>query len=283
MIEVRKNDELRAHLAHLRASGRRLAFVPTMGNLHAGHRRLLEEARRYADVVIASIYVNPLQFGASEDFSSYPRTPGDDREVLLAAGVNLLYLPDEREIYARGLAAQTRVEVPGLSDILCGAHRPGHFRGVTTVVHRLFNLIAPDVALFGKKDYQQWLLIRRMAADLGMPIEIIGIDTVRESDGLALSSRNNYLSADERKVAPALYRALGQVRDHVRRGGGIAQAEGEAVQALTGAGFRLDYVSVRRTDDLESPGPSDRELVALAAGWLGRTRLIDNIEFERPV
>lgn len=281
MIEVRKNDELRAVLIQRCGDRRRLAFVPTMGNLHAGHRRLMEEARRYADVVVASIYVNPLQFGENEDFAAYPRTPADDREVLIAAGVDLLYLPDEREIYPRGLEAQTRVEVPRLGDILCGARRPGHFRGVTTVVNRLFNLVAPNVALFGKKDYQQWLLIRHMVADLGMPIEIIGVDTVRQPDGLALSSRNSYLSAEERKIAPLLYRTLGQVRDRLRGGVDVGDAEGEAVEALRTAGFRPDYVSVRRAEDLEPPQPADRALVALAAAELGRTRLIDNFEFER--
>jgi len=280
MIEVRKNDELRAYLAHIRGMRRRIAFVPTMGNLHAGHRQLMEEARRHADTVVASVYVNPLQFGAGEDFAAYPRTPQDDRELLLAAGVDLLYLPEEREIYPRGRAAQTRVEVPGLSGILCGAHRPGHFGGVTTVVNRLFNLVAPDVALFGKKDYQQWLLIRLMVEDLGMPIEIVGVDTVREADGLALSSRNSYLTADERKTAPMLYRTLGLLRDAVHRGDDRAGAETQARTALTDAGFRPDYVSVRRAADLELPQPGDRALVALAAATLGRTRLIDNMEFD---
>jgi len=283
MIEVRKNDELRAYLNHMRRDNRRLALVPTMGNLHSGHRRLFEEARRQADLVVASIYVNPLQFGANEDFGAYPRTPVDDREVLLASGVDLLYLPDEAAIYPRGLSAQTRVEVPGLSDVLCGAHRPGHFRGVTTVVNRLFNLIAPDVALFGKKDYQQWMLIRLMVADLGMPVEIIGIDTVRERDGLALSSRNSYLSPNEREAAPALYRTLNELRERVRAGTPLAEAQAQATTALSEAGFRPDYVSVRRAEDLEPPRAGDRALVALAAAWLGRTRLIDNVEFDRPV
>lgn len=281
MIEVRKNDELRAYLAHVRTLNRRIALVPTMGNLHAGHRRLMDEARRYADIVVASIYVNPLQFGAHEDFGAYPRTPADDREALLASGVDLVYMPDEREIYPRGREAQTRVEVPALSDILCGAHRPGHFRGVTTVVNRLFNLIAPHVAVFGKKDYQQLLLIRLMAADLGMPIEIVGIDTVREPDGLALSSRNNYLSEGERRTAAGLYRTLGDVRERVRAGEDVGHAEAHALKALEAAGFRSDYVSVRRAADLEPPGAADRELVVLAAAWLGHTRLIDNIEFQR--
>lgn len=281
MIEVRKNDELRAYRSHLRATHRTIAFVPTMGNLHAGHRRLMEDARRHADAVIASIYVNPLQFAAGEDFETYPRTPDDDREALLAAGVDLLYMPGEQDIYPRGIEHQTRVEVPGLSDILCGAHRPGHFRGVTTVVNRLLHLIAPDVAVFGKKDYQQLMLVRLMVADLSMPVEVIGVDTVREPDGLAMSSRNNYLTPNERHSAPALYQALGRLRDRVRAGEDVARAESAAAKELQSAGFRPDYISVRRAADLAPPQPGDRGLIALAAAWLGRTRLIDNVEFER--
>lgn len=284
MIEARRVAELRAYLAHMRERGNRVAFVPTLGNLHAGHARLFTEARRDADAVVASIYVNPLQFGPNEDFATYPRTPVEDREVMLAADVDLLFVPDESDIYPRGAAAQTTVEVPGISNILCGAFRPGHFRGVTTVVNRLFNLVAPDVAVFGKKDYQQWLLIRLMVADLGMPIEIIGVDTVRESDGLALSSRNRYLSEAERMQAPQLYRTLQQVAQRVRTGTvSHGDAEAEAVDALRKAGFRPDYVSVRRAADLAEPTAADRDWVVLAAAWLGGTRLIDNVEFTRPI
>lgn len=283
MIEARRVPELRAYLAHLRERGSRIAFVPTMGNLHAGHARLLAEARRHADAVIASIYVNPLQFGPNEDFAAYPRTPVEDREVLLAADVDVLFMPEERDMYPRGAALQTTVEVPGLSDILCGASRPGHFRGVTTVVNRLFNLVAPEAALFGKKDYQQWLLIRLMAADLGMPIEIVGVDTVREPDGLALSSRNRYLTNTERTQAPLLYQTLQTVAQRLRDGAPPAGAEAEAMETLRRGGLRPDYVSVRRASDLAEPTAADRELVALAAAWLGRTRLIDNIEFVRPI
>lgn len=283
MIEARRVAELRAYLAHMRERRQRLAFVPTMGNLHAGHARLFNEARRHADAVIASIYVNPLQFGANEDFGAYPRTPVEDREMLLAAGVDLLFMPDDTDIYPRGAAAQTTVAVPGISDVLCGAYRPGHFRGVTTVVNRLFNLIAPEVALFGKKDYQQWLVIRLMVADLGLPIEIVGVDTVRDADGLALSSRNRYLSAAERAQAPVLYQTLKQVARRVCDGAAPAAAETEAVDALRQAGFRPEYVSIRRAVDLGEPVAVDRELVVLAAAWLGRTRLIDNFEFTRAI
>lgn len=281
MIEARQVSELRSYLAHARARRQRVAFVPTMGNLHDGHLRLMREARRYADTVVASIYVNPLQFGPHEDFAAYPRTPAEDREALLAADVDLLFMPDERDIYPRGAMAQTIVEVPGIGAELCGRFRPGHFRGVATVVCRLFNLVAPDVALFGKKDYQQWLVIKWMVADLGMPIEIVGVDTVREADGLALSSRNRYLSADQRALAPSLYRALLATRDAVRRGQAIADAEAAAVATLHAAGFVPDYVSVRRAEDLAVAEKNDRALVVLAAATLGRTRLIDNLEFER--
>lgn len=280
MIEATTNARLRAEVDALRANGKRIAFVPTMGNLHAGHRRLMEEARRYADAVVVSIYVNPLQFGPKEDFASYPRTPAEDRVLLKDAGVEILYAPDDAEMYPRGRERQTQVEVPGLGEILCGAYRPGHFRGVATVVARLLQLVRPDVAVFGKKDYQQLMVIRLMVADLAMPIEIVGIDTVREPDGLARSSRNNYLSSDERKLAPFVYRTLEEVRDQIRSGTEPSRAAETAVTKLGAAGFRPDYVSVRRTADLAEPKAGDKSLIVLAAAWLGRTRLIDNLEFQ---
>ena len=281
MITVDSIAGLREQIAKLRQGGKRVAFVPTMGNLHAGHIHLMQEARQHAQVVVASVYVNPLQFGPNEDFDAYPRTPGHDKVALLAAGVNVLFMPLEAAIYPRGRSAQTVIEVPGLSEDLCGAFRPGHFRGVTTVVHRLLTLVAPDVAVFGKKDYQQLMLIRLMVADLGVPVEIIGVDTVREPDGFALSSRNNYLSEFERRTASQLYETLCALRDRVLRYGGLTrEAEEAAVEALRSHGFRPDYVSVRRQSDLAVPQPEDRRLVVLAAAWLGRTRLIDNLEFE---
>jgi pantoate--beta-alanine ligase len=283
MIIVSTVADLRREVGRLRQSGRRIAFVPTMGNLHQGHVRLVEEALRQADAVVASVYVNPLQFGAGEDFASYPRTPEHDREALGAAAVDLLFSPDDRIIYPRGLDVMTRVEVPGLSDILCGAHRPGHFRGVTTVVNRLLNLVQPDLAVFGKKDYQQLLLIRLMVSDLGLPVEIAGVETVREPDGLALSSRNGYLSAAERKVAPRLHDALSELGERLRAAPDQRPLHEQAASGmLVDAGFRPDYVSVRRQRDLGEPGPGDDRLVALAAAWLGRTRLIDNIEIKLP-
>lgn len=281
MIEVATAAALRTQVAALRSGGRRIAFVPTMGNLHSGHQRLMEEARRLAGAVVASIYVNPLQFGPKEDLAAYPRTPTEDRALLSRLNVNLLFAPDESVMYPRGRERHTRVELPGLGDILCGAYRPGHFRGVTTVVARLFNLVAPDIAVFGKKDYQQLLIIRLMAADLGMPVEVIGVDAVREADGLACSSRNNYLSSAERQIAPRLYATLQNVARAVQTGTSPVVAEGEAVVTLQAAGFRPDYVSVRRREDLDEAQAGDRSLVVLAAAWLGRTRLIDNLEFER--
>mgnify|MGYP001582144570 CR=1 FL=1 len=411
MIIAQSVADLKREIARLRAAGQRIAFVPTLGNLHAGHRHLMEQARRYADAVVASIYVNPLQFGPGEDLSAYPRTPEQDRALLGACGVELLFFPDDTAIYPRGRAQSTRVEVPEVSDILCGAVRPGHFRGVATVVHRLFQIVTPDVALFGKKDYQQLLVIRLMTADFGLPIEIVGVDTVRDADGLAMSSRNVYLTATERRNAPKLAATLQALAGRIGNQGvstamdggsaenagavfrptamdggsaenagavfrptamdggsaenagavfrptamdggsaenagavfrptamdggsaenagadfrptamdggrfgllpsrgitpsmegrsaereavppgtnagavfrpesGFAAHEAQAAEQLTAAGFRPEYVSVRCQQDLALPGPGDRQLVILAAAWLGRARLIDNLELE---
>jgi pantoate--beta-alanine ligase len=238
-------------------------------------------AREHADVVVASIYVNPLQFGPKEDFAAYPRTPSEDKAALESGKTDLLFMPTDAEMCPRGLDVMTKVEVPGLGDILCGKFRPGHFRGVTTVVNRLFNLVQPDVAIFGKKDYQQLLLIELMVADLGMPIEIVGVDTVREADGLAMSSRNNYLSTVERKTAAKLYAGLCGLRDRLTKAGRmVVGAETDTLRELETAGFRPDYLSIRRAADLGEPGPQDKVLVILAAAWLGRTRLIDNLDVQ---
>jgi pantoate--beta-alanine ligase len=282
MIVAKSVAELKSEIAHLRAAGKRIAFVPTMGNLHAGHRQLMEQARRHADAVVASIYVNPLQFGPQEDYRVYPRTPAQDLTVLENAKVEVLFFPDDAAIYPRGRMASTRVEVPGVSDVLCGATRPGHFRGVATVVHRLFQLVRPDIALFGKKDYQQLLIIRLMCTDFGLPIDIIGVDTVREADGLAMSSRNGYLTPEERGIAPRLYAILQALAGQLWSvsGKGFSALEVLAMEQLENAGFRPDYVSVRRQQDLALPGSDDRQLVIVAAAWLGRARLIDNLELE---
>ncbi len=279
MIVVGTVSDLRREIAKLRQQGRRIAFVPTMGNLHAGHLKLVQIARQHTDAVVASIYVNPLQFGPKEDFAAYPRTPEQDRKGLEAEKTDLLFMPTDAEMYPRGLDVMTKVEVPALGDILCGKFRPGHFRGVTTVVNRLFNLVQPDVAVFGKKDYQQLMLIKLMVADLGMPIEIVGVDTVREADGLAMSSRNNYLSPAEHQTAPKLYATLGRLRDRILKEGAVRPGmEADTARELETAGFRPDYISVRRAADLAEAGPQDKALVILAAAWLGRTRLIDNLE-----
>lgn len=279
MIIVEAVSDLRRETAKLRQQGRRIAFVPTMGNLHAGHLKLVQVAREHADAVVASIYVNPLQFGPKEDFAAYPRTPGEDKKALESEKTDLLFMPTDAGMYPRGLDVMTKVEVPALGDILCGKFRPGHFRGVTTVVNRMFNLVQPDVAVFGKKDYQQFMLIKLMVADLGLPIEIIGVDTVREADGLAMSSRNKYLSAVERKTAVKLYAGLCSLRDRlIKEGRVVAGIETDALRELETAGFRPDYLSICRAVDLGEPGPQDKALVILAAAWLGRTRLIDNID-----
>lgn len=282
MNEVHTVVALRAAIAERRRAGKRIAFVPTMGNLHAGHGRLMEEARRHAEVVIASIYVNPLQFGAHEDFGSYPRTPGADRELAEKAGVDVLFVPDEAEIYPLGREQATTVEVGALSNTLCGTFRPGHFRGVASVVARLLNIVTPDVALFGQKDYQQLRVIERMVKDLSMPIEIIGVETVREMDGLAMSSRNSYLAPEERRIAPRLHATLCAARDAAVAGSAdLREIERNAVLSLSSAGFAPEYVAIRRQSDLAPPENDDRALVILSAARLGQTRLIDNVEFER--
>jgi len=270
--------EIRSLVAAWRAAGRRVAFVPTMGNLHAGHIHLVTEARQRADRVVASIFVNPLQFGVNEDFSAYPRTLAADQEKLAAAGCDLLFAPTEQEMYPLGRDGLSYVEVPGLSDILCGAWRPGHFRGVATVVSKLFHIVQPDVALFGEKDYQQLLVIRLMVRDLDMPVEIIGVPTVRETDGLAMSSRNGYLAAGERQLATEIHATLQALAAEVRNGAHDYPAlEAAAMRHLEQAGFRPDYVSVRRAEDLAVPQGGERRLMVLAAARLGATRLIDNL------
>jgi pantoate--beta-alanine ligase len=269
--------ELRQRVAAWRRSGARVAFVPTMGNLHLGHLTLVRVARTQADRTVASIFVNPLQFGPREDLAAYPRTLERDREMLAAEGTDLLFAPAVEAVYPRGQEVQTRVEVPGLSGILCGASRPGHFTGVATVVCELFNMVQPDLAVFGEKDFQQLLVIRRMTEDLSLPVEIQGVPTVREADGLALSSRNGYLTADERGRAPAIYRALQAARDRLVEGTAMDAVEAAGREALSRAGLVPDYFSVRRSEDLAEPQAADRELVVLAAAHLGKARLIDNL------
>jgi pantoate--beta-alanine ligase len=274
--------ELRTAVRAWKRDGLVVGFVPTMGNLHDGHLSLIHQARNRSDRVVASIFVNPLQFGEGEDFSSYPRTEERDLALLADAGCDGLFLPTVEEMYPEGGMPITIVEVPGLSNVLCGAHRPGHFRGVTTVVAKLFNLVDPDIAVFGAKDYQQLVLIQRMVEDLCFPVEIVPAPTGREADGLAMSSRNQYLGADERVTAPLLYGELKQVAEAVSGGeADLAAVCRRAVDALECAGFRPDYVEVRRASDLAVPDAGDADLVVLAAAWLGKARLIDNVRFSR--
>lgn len=269
---------LRDALNSARAAGRRIAFVPTMGNLHEGHLELVRRARDLGEHVVVSIFVNPFQFGEGEDYESYPRTEDADVDKVRALGADLVFTPDAYTLYPEGPENCTRVEVPELGRILCGHFRPVFFRGVTTVVNILFNMVQPDVAVFGEKDYQQLLVVRRMVRDLHMPVEVVGVPTVREPDGLAMSSRNGYLNGDERRRAPTLYETLRSGRAAIQRGDRDYPAlEARSLASLEQAGFRPDYFSVRRAFDLESPTPDDGQLVILAAAWLGRARLIDNI------
>ena len=275
---------LRSRIQRWRNVRQRIALVPTMGNLHAGHLALVKRATQLADRVVVSIFVNPLQFGPREDFGAYPRTPDADRLQLAVGGADLLFLPEVDEIYPGGTELATRVEVPGLSDILDGAVRPGHFTGVATVVTKLINMVQPDMALFGEKDFQQLLVIRRMVADLCMPIEIVGYPTVREMDGLAMSSRNQYLNKQERGQAPLLQRALRELAMALRGGDkDFTTLQGRAVKRLEEEGFRPDYVEVRHADTLAPPAPGDNRLVILGAAWLGKARLIDNIPLDLEV
>ncbi len=262
--------------------GRRVAFVPTMGNLHPGHVSLIEAARRHGERFVASIFVNPMQFGPNEDFAHYPRTPREDQRMLSTAGCDLMFMPEVAEIYPYGSERATRVDVPGLSRILDGEFRPGHFEGVSTVVAKLFHIVEPDVAVFGEKDFQQLAVIRRMVAELCMPVEIVAAPTARDADGLAMSSRNQYLTPAERALAPKIYATLQAAANRVRAGDAeFASIERSGLQALENAGFRLDYFCVRQAADLGAPAPEARELVVLTAARLGRARLIDNVQVSR--
>jgi len=269
---------LREQVHAWRRQGEAIAFVPTMGNLHDGHLRLVETARRQAGRVVVSSFVNPAQFGPGEDFAAYPRTPAEDAAQLLAAGADLLFMPAVAEMYPETSVKPCFVEVPGLSDDLCGKFRPGHFRGVATVVLKLFNQVQPDIALFGEKDYQQLVVIRRMVAELNLPVRIIGVPTVREASGLAMSSRNAYLAPGERVQAALLYAELRRVAEALHGGSrAFARLEAQHSEALTLAGFTVDYVAIRRQPDLQPPPPDAVQLVILAAARLGRARLIDNL------
>ena len=273
--------ELRKRTQRWRAINQKVALVPTMGNLHAGHIALVKHAQQLADRVVVSIFVNPMQFGPKEDFAAYPHTPDADKLQLAVAGTDLLFKPELDEVYPGGMDKVSRVEVPAFDGILDGASRPGHFTGVATVVSKLFNMVQPDVAVFGEKDYQQLLVIRRMTADLCMPVQVVGYPTVRETDGLAMSSRNQYLTKSERAQAPLLRRVLSETGALLRDGNkGFADLQTQAQRRLTAGGFRPDYVEIRNADTLAPADAGDPRLVVLAAAWLGKARLIDNLPLD---
>lgn len=278
MDTARRIGEVREHIARYRRDGERIALVPTMGNLHRGHLSLVGLARQRAARVVASVFVNPTQFGPGEDLDRYPRTLERDAEMLATAGADLLFAPADSEIYPEGAGQATLVQVPGVTEVLEGSFRPGHFAGVATVVTKLFNIAQPDVAVFGEKDFQQLVVIRRLVRDLCLPVEIVAGPTAREEDGLALSSRNQYLDAEQRARAPRLQQVLQALRRRALDGGRDWPAlEAAAVASLADAGFVPDYVAVRCAADLSLPGDDDRDLVVLAAARIGTTRLIDNL------
>lgn len=283
MHTINRLNELRQQVREWHRQGLEVGFVPTMGNLHEGHMALVREARARSDRVVVSIFVNPMQFGPGEDFDSYPRTLDADCAQLLPLPVDAVFAPPVREVYPDGPELSTRVEVPGLSEILCGHYRPGHFTGVATVVAKLFNMVAPDLAVFGKKDYQQLAVIRRMVRDLNFPVQVVGVETAREGDGLARSSRNAYLTPEERETASQIYATLREAAEWLKAGpADIAALEAWGCERLDGAGFNTDYFSIRRQADLSAPEPGDRDLVILTAARLGRARLIDNLEVSVP-
>lgn len=278
MITLNSVATLRSALASYKHDGKKVAFVPTMGNLHEGHLSLIDAAKQHADVVVASIFVNPMQFGANEDLDAYPRTLEADSNALIKHSCDILFAPSVEEVYPCGLAAETRVDVPELGTYHCGASREGHFVGVSTVVTKLFNMVQPDIAVFGQKDFQQLAIIRKMARDLCMPIEILGIPTSREDTGLARSSRNGYLTAEQKQQATAIYASIADCAQALKEGRrDFAELENEAKRKLQAAGFKPDYFNIAHPDTLTPSDETDTEFVILAAAFLGTTRLIDNM------
>ncbi|MDL7762490.1 pantoate--beta-alanine ligase [Escherichia coli] len=277
MLIIETLPLLRQQIRRLRMEGKRVALVPTMGNLHDGHMKLVDEAKARADVVVVSIFVNPMQFDRPEDLARYPRTLQEDCEKLNKRKVDLVFAPSVKEIYPNGTETHTYVDVPGLSTMLEGASRPGHFRGVSTIVSKLFNLVQPDIACFGEKDFQQLALIRKMVADMGFDIEIIGVPIMRAKDGLALSSRNGYLTAEQRKIAPGLYKVLSSIADKLQAGErDLDEIIAIAGQELNEKGFRADDIQIRDADTLLEVSENSKRVVILVAAWLGDARLIDN-------
>ena len=277
MLIIETLPLLRQQIRRLRVEGKRVALVPTMGNLHDGHMKLVDEAKARADVVVVSIFVNPMQFDRPEDLARYPRTLQEDCEKLNKRKVDLVFAPSVKEIYPNGTETHTYVDVPGLSTMLEGASRPGHFRGVSTIVSKLFNLVQPDIACFGEKDFQQLALIRKMVADMGFDIEIVGVPIMRAKDGLALSSRNGYLTAEQRKIAPGLYKVLSSIADKLQAGErDLDEIIAIAGQELNEKGFRADDIQIRDADTLLEVSENSKRAVILVAAWLGDARLIDN-------
>lgn len=277
MLIIETLPLLRQQIRRLRMEGKRVALVPTMGNLHDGHMKLVDEAKARADVVVVSIFVNPMQFDRPEDLARYPRTLQEDCEKLNKRKVDLVFAPSVKEIYPNGTETHTYVDVPGLSTMLEGASRPGHFRGVSTIVSKLFNLVQPDIACFGEKDFQQLALIRKMVADMGFDIEIVGVPIMRAKDGLALSSRNGYLTAEQRKIAPGLYKVLSSITDKLQAGErDLDEIIAIAGQELNEKGFRADDIQIRDADTLLEVSENSKRAVILVAAWLGDARLIDN-------
>ncbi|EES6167928.1 pantoate--beta-alanine ligase [Escherichia coli] len=277
MLIIETLPLLRQQIRRLRMEGKRVALVPTMGNLHDGHMKLVDEAKARADVVVVSIFVNPMQFDRPEDLARYPRTLQEDCEKLNKRKVDLVFAPSVKEIYPNGTETHTYVDVPGLSTMLEGASRPGHFRGVSTIVSKLFNLVQPDIACFGEKDFQQLALIRKMVADMGFDIEIVGVPIMRAKDGLALSSRNGYLTAEQRKIAPGLYKVLSSIADKLQAGErDLDEMIAIAGQELNEKGFRADDIQIRDADTLLEVSETSKRAVILVAAWLGDARLIDN-------
>ncbi|EMP2576479.1 pantoate--beta-alanine ligase [Serratia marcescens] len=277
MIIIETLPMLRQQIRRWRQEGKRIALVPTMGNLHDGHMTLVDEARARADVVVVSIFVNPMQFDRPDDLARYPRTLQEDSEKLTRRCVDLVFAPAPAAVYPQGLEQQTYVDVPGISTILEGASRPGHFRGVSTIVSKLFNLVQPDLACFGEKDYQQLALIRKMVADMGYDIDIVGVPTVRAKDGLALSSRNGYLTAEERKVAPQLSKIMNALAQQLANGERQVETLLEqTAEQLRAAGFTPDELFIRDADSLQPLTVDSQRAVVLMAAWLGKARLIDN-------
>lgn len=277
MLIIETLPLLRQQIRRLRMEGKRVALVPTMGNLHDGHMKLVDEAKARTDVVVVSIFVNPMQFDRPEDLARYPRTLQEDCEKLNKRKVDLVFAPSVKEIYPNGTETHTYVDVPGLSTMLEGASRPGHFRGVSTIVSKLFNLVQPDIACFGEKDFQQLALIRKMVADMGFDIEIVGVPIMRAKDGLALSSRNGYLTAEQRKIAPGLYKVLSSIADKLQAGErDLDEIIAIAGQELNEKGFRADDIQIRDADTLLEVTEKSKRAVILIAAWLGDARLIDN-------